>query len=352
MTAPRRKFALLGTLLIWSGTCLAQEPVTIRTPGPDQQSSAPALPVSTGSSHTVPISSDTLLPPSSSDTILPPSASESVPAGGVESQPVVAAASLPPVAVHPPAPRRAKVERVVDGDTLLLDTGDRVRVLYINTPEKKEKYGPESGDFTRQFLQYKEVDLVYSARSERDGYGRLLAEVYVDGKSLEEAIIAEGLAHVFLIAPDPNTEMGQRLLSVQQQARQAGKGIWGTERYSSTLHITSYHANGRGNDSENPNVEYLRIANITDQPVNVKGYSLTSENGRIFILPEIIIPAGYSFQVYSGIGIDQLDPEKGSIKVYWDSKYPIWRNDGDSAVLRDEKGHLVDTAVYAPKMYK
>lgn len=344
MTAPRRKFTLLGLLLVWTGTCFSQEPVSIRTPGPDQQSSAPALPVSTGSSHSYPVSDET--------TPTLPVTPTSTPVSAVETQPVVTAASLPPVVTHPPAPRRAKVDRVVDGDTLLLDTGDKVRVLYINTPEKKEKFGPEAGDFTRQFLLYKEVDLVYSARSERDGYGRLLAEVYVDGKSLEEAIVAEGLAHVFLIAPDPNTAMGDHLIAVQQQAREAGKGIWGSDRYSSTLHITSYHANGRGNDSENPNVEYLRIANITDQPVNVKGYSLTSENGRIFILPEIIIPAGYSFQLYSGIGIDQLNPEKGSLKVYWDSRYPIWRNDGDSAVLRDSQGHLVDTVVYAPKMYK
>lgn len=250
-----------------------------------------------------------------------------------------------------PAPKRARCVRVIDGDTLVLDGDERVRVLYINTPEKKEEMGPEAGQFTRDLVLFKEVDLVYSADSERDHYGRLLAEVYVDGVSLEESLLSEGMAHLFLLAPERPPANIDRLIAAQARARQEGKGVWATERYRSTLHITSFHANARGHDGENLNGEYLRIANVTGQPLNVGGYTLSSAHGKVLTLPDFTIPAGYSFQILSGEGVTNDDPSAGPLQIYWGSTFPIWINDGDAATLRDTSGHPVDKVVHAPKRH-
>lgn len=251
-------------------------------------------------------------------------------------------------ATHPPAPRHSRCIRVVDGDTLVLEGDERVRLLNVNTPEKKEPFGPEAGQFTRDFTLMKEVDLVYSASTERDHYGRLLAEVYVDGHSLAEALLAQGLAHVFLVAPGLPPANADVLMQTQARARAEKRNVWATDRYSGTLHITSFHANARGNDKENLMGEYLRVANLTGAPLDVSGYTLTNAEGRVLTLPAMVIPAGYSFQIISGRGVANADPTRGPLQVFWGSDWPIFLNSGDSATLRDAQGTVLDRVVYAP----
>ena len=84
------------------------------------------------------------------------------------------------------APSKAVVASVYDGDTMTLDTGDKVRVSGVNPPELKplEAYGPQARDATAEFVLGKEITLLYGEVN-RDGYGRLLAWVRVDGKPLE-----------------------------------------------------------------------------------------------------------------------------------------------------------------------
>lgn len=279
---------------------------------------------------------------------------------GLMGQPAAAQEPMPEVAAQPialaeadiqdkPAPKRARVLKVYDGDTLTLEGDERVRVLYINTPEKREELGPEAGDFVRKLLLFREVELVYSSDRQRDGYGRLLAEVYFKGVSLEEHLLRNGFAHLFLIAPGKPPPNFEKLLAAQEEARVHKRGIWATDRYSGTLHITSYHANARGDDRTNLNGEYLRIANITTEDLNVGGYTMTSEHGRELVFPEFVIPAGYSFTLVTGPGENNDDVESGSLKLFWPSKYPIWKNSGDSATLRNVDGVVMDKVVHAPK---
>jgi len=92
-----------------------------------------------------------------------------------------------------------KVVRVVDGDTLLLERGIRVRFLGVNTPEiahdnqPEEPLGQEANEFTRKFLEGKSVTLEYD-QERVDDYGRTLAYVYADGRMLNEALIEAGLS--------------------------------------------------------------------------------------------------------------------------------------------------------------
>ena len=52
------------------------------------------------------------------------------------------------------------VERVIDGDTIVLDNEEHVRLLGINTPEKNEKYYPEAKDFLEKEVLNKTVKIV------------------------------------------------------------------------------------------------------------------------------------------------------------------------------------------------
>jgi micrococcal nuclease len=76
------------------------------------------------------------------------------------------------------------VERVVDGDTLLLTNGEYVRLIGVDTPETKrpdkpvEYFGKETFQFTRGMAEGKEVRLAYDqTRKDRDEH--ILAYVYL-----------------------------------------------------------------------------------------------------------------------------------------------------------------------------
>jgi endonuclease YncB( thermonuclease family) len=76
------------------------------------------------------------------------------------------------------------VERVVDGDTLLLTNAEYVRLIGVDTPETKhpqkavEYFGKEAYLFTKKMAEGKEVRLEYD-QTRRDRYNRILAYVYL-----------------------------------------------------------------------------------------------------------------------------------------------------------------------------
>jgi endonuclease YncB( thermonuclease family) len=68
------------------------------------------------------------------------------------------------------------VERVVDGDTLLLQSGERVRLIGVDTPETKhpkkpvERFGKEASEFTRQMVEGKRVRLEFDPANAATGH--------------------------------------------------------------------------------------------------------------------------------------------------------------------------------------
>ena len=82
--------------------------------------------------------------------------------------------------------QQEKVTRVIDGDTIELETGQKVRYIGINTPETvdprkpAECFGRESSEKNKELVEGKIVELEKDI-SETDKYQRLLRYVYVDG---------------------------------------------------------------------------------------------------------------------------------------------------------------------------
>ena len=138
--------------------------------------------------------------------------------------------------VHPSADFRFEtqvpqhVERVIDGDTIVLQGHVRVRLIGVDTPETKhphkpiEPLGPEATEFTRSQVEDRDVTLQFD-RERRDRYGRVLAYVYVDGKLLNEEIIRAGFSRAETHFKFDRA-MANRFLDAEVEAREAGRGIW------------------------------------------------------------------------------------------------------------------------------
>lgn len=252
-------------------------------------------------------------------------------------EPIPTKAAAEPVK---PGPATAVVVSVYDGDTVTLDTGDRVRLRWVNTPELKphEDYGPEAKDFAASKVQGKSVTLLYGS-SLRDGYGRLIAGIEVEGQNLSMMLIEQGLGHLFIIPPD-STDMSE-FIAAQEAARKARRGVWATARYQGSLHITSFHANADGDDRENVNGEYLRICNVSADSIDLAGYAIADISGNRWEFPQVVVPPGHTFKVHAGKGTNAVD-KSSQLAVYLQNADPIWNNKLDRATIYDRYGRVVD----------
>ena len=123
-------------------------------------------------------------------------------------------------------PDTARVTHVIDGDTITIEGGYRVRYIGIDTPEvhpKLEAYGIEALKANRELVEGKEVRLERDV-SEKDKYGRLLRYVYVGGIFVNAELVKQGLARARAYPPDIKYQ--DYMEDLEAEARQAGKGIW------------------------------------------------------------------------------------------------------------------------------
>ena len=126
---------------------------------------------------------------------------------------------------HPP-PDTARVTQVIDGDTIMIEGGYRVRYIGIDAPEihpRLEAYGIEAWQANCRLVEGKRVRLQRDV-SETDKYGRLLRYVYVDNVFVNAELVRQGLARAKAYPPD--TKYQEYLEQLEAEAREAGRGMW------------------------------------------------------------------------------------------------------------------------------
>jgi endonuclease YncB( thermonuclease family) len=101
---------------------------------------------------------------------------------------------------------QAKLTRIVDADTLVLDVdlgfgiwhSLKVRLLAVNAPEMNKPEGIAARNFAQQwFDQHGTKVRIQTRKDKADSFGRYLAWVSVGGNSLNEALLKAGHAEVY-----------------------------------------------------------------------------------------------------------------------------------------------------------
>jgi micrococcal nuclease len=239
---------------------------------------------------------------------------------------------------QPPRPEglpEARVDDVIDGDTIDLDDGTRIRLIGINTPEREQYYYDEASDFTRKLLEGKTVGYLVGTEPQ-DQYGRTLAYVWVGDRMANYEILRGGYANSLFIAP--NIEYQLYLQEAEQLAVTDGIGLWQGSDLS--LEIISVLANPPGMDEDNLNGEYVVIRNLQDESINLNGFSISDAARNTYIFGDVVIEGQSPLRLLTGCGNDQGD------YIYWCSNNPIWNNSSDTAFLYDASGRLVDRYDY------
>ncbi len=117
----------------------------------------------------------------------------------------------------------ARVKFVYDGDTILIEGNQKVRLLGIDAPEKGEKCYQEAKEYLLNLVLKKEVALQREGQN-KDKYGRLLRWVFVDDQNVNLLLLKEGLARVFYGSSWDSIDY---LVKLQDEAKREGRGcLW------------------------------------------------------------------------------------------------------------------------------
>lgn len=116
-----------------------------------------------------------------------------------------------------------KVVRVIDGDTFELESGQKVRMIGIDAPEKVDCFSKKSAERLSNIVLSKLVKLERDV-SETDRFGRLLRNVYLEGVFINELMVKEGYASSYSYPPDITLQ--EKIVSAQKYSQENNLGLW------------------------------------------------------------------------------------------------------------------------------
>jgi len=166
------------------------------------------------------------------------------------------------------------VVRVIDGDTIDIEDGIRIRLLGIDSPEKDECFYQESKSFLKDLIEGKQINIKKDLTG-KDKYDRLLRYVILPSDDREqddilvnEILVREG--YVLASSQAPDTHYRDLLSSAQEQAKKKGRGFWGECDYSDKI----------------KDVEKLRETNALPEDPNctIKGNISEKGYGKMYLL--------------------------------------------------------------------
>lgn len=228
----------------------------------------------------------------------------------------------------------ATISKVIDGDTVELETGERVRLLGINALEMGQPYHEEATNRLKELIENKTVILERDVE-DKDRYGRLLGYIFLDNKNVNVKMVEEGYANVYVIPP--NTKYETELRKAENEAKTADRRIWQTsENLSKCIGILYFHWDAEGDDRCNLNDEYVVFRNTCSQPIDMTDWTVKDEARHVYTFPSFVLENSAEVTLFTGCGTDTRT------ELYWCSSGPIWNNEvGDTLFLRNANGELV-----------
>lgn len=225
------------------------------------------------------------------------------------------------------------VSEIIDGDTVELETGEKVRLIGINTPEKNMHCYSEAKDKLQELIGGKEVELEKDV-TDKDIYERLLRYIYIDNLFVNLEMVKLGLATAYEYKPD--VKYATKLEEAENQAKEQKIGcLWKTSDYKNCIVVSNFRYDATGNDNYNLNDEYFTLKNTCPYSIGMTDWTAKDEATHIFTFPDFDLGINLEVTIYTGSGEDTLT------ELYWGRTSAIWNNDGDTLFLREDNGNLV-----------
>jgi len=215
------------------------------------------------------------------------------------------------------------VVRVIDGDTLVFGNNTHVRLLGINTPEKKEFYHDEALNFLKNLTLNKTVKLEYIG-DKYDKYGRTLAYVILNGENINLEIVRSGFANFYIYDNDKYTA----------GLKQAWSGCIAKEK---NLCEKSKEECANCVELKDLNVKNQTVVlyNKCDFDCSLNNWNIKDEGRKNFFFQNFVLKSNKEIKIIVG---NKTNSEE---VLYWKGEDYVWTATGDTLFLRDEKGKLV-----------
>jgi len=207
------------------------------------------------------------------------------------------------------------VQRVIDGDTVVLDDGRTIRLLNINSPEKDFSNSALSTNFMKRF-ENQTLKLEFIGL---DKYNRYLARIY-SPEYINLNLVKLGYASKFLVDENELKDFD----GAEKNAISNGLGIWKKSEFYGCFDFNI--------DEKN---EIVEIKNRCDS-VNVEGWMLKDESRKTFVFPEILL---------GEMRLHSLSGENNETDLFWNAEN-VWNDDRDSLYLFNEKLEVVGYESY------
>ncbi len=206
------------------------------------------------------------------------------------------------------------VTKVVDGDTVHVNINGKdetIRLLGINTPEKKKPYYTEAKDFLNSEIENKSVQLLTEGEGV-DRYGRKLRHVFYENRFINVEIVENGFATTFML---DGLKYKDKFVNAEKFAMNGGKGLWkkSNDECSGCIRLVLLNAT----------VDYFIIRNDCDFYCSLINWSVKDDANHFFTISSL----------------NKFEERKyDSIELF---KAEVWNDNGDRFFMRDSNGELV-----------
>ncbi len=216
------------------------------------------------------------------------------------------------------------VERVIDGDTLVLESGEHIRLLGINTPEKGEPYSKEAKDFAEQLALNKTITLKFG-KERTDLYNRTLAYVFLENRNINLELVKEGLANYYF--PGGKDVYYEKFSEAWKMCMEKNENLCEKSEDVCSNCILLKELNAKSDE--------IVFENACSYECSLANWSIKDEGRKHFIFPE------FALNPYSQVKVIVKEGEDNSENLYWKGEDYVLTPTGDTLFLRDSWGKLV-----------
>ncbi len=216
------------------------------------------------------------------------------------------------------------VERVIDGDTIVIENKTSVRLLGINSPERGELYYNEAKEFLEELVFNKTVRLEFG-KNRYDRYHRVLAYVFINTENINLELVNEGYANFYF--PSGKDKHYNDFKKAWEHCIKNNKYLCekSRDKCADCIELKEF-------DYQNQIVVFY---NKCDFNCELTGWKIKDEGRKNFVFPEFTLNSNKHVYILIGEG------ENSDNTLYWTGEEYVWTSSGDSLFLRDDFGKLV-----------
>jgi len=218
----------------------------------------------------------------------------------------------------------ASVERVIDGDTIVIENETSVRLLGINSPEKGEPYYNEAKDFLEELVFNKTIKLEFG-KEKYDKYHRILAYISVDEKNVNLELVKEGFANFYF--PSGKDIYYKDFKKAWEDCIKENKNLCekSEDKCVECIELREF-------DYE---AQETIFSNKCDFDCDLTAWKIKHEGRKKFIFPKFVLEKNREVEIKVGEGINNENT------LFWEDEEYVWTDSGDTLFLRDDEGGLV-----------